>query len=148
MDHHSNHSNGRHKSRPMLQANFSVGTTEKSNGASQAPMIPSGGVTAALGVSKHAASQGKQHLTRTRSNAHYHQPGTHQAWAPHLAGLPPDAQQTAVHRLAGMPAGNGKQPESQAQFKQQLGSRASLREPVSKDPLRTNAPRPADPAYR
>ena len=134
-----------------MHANLAVGT-EKSNGAPAQPAMPSGGVTAALGVGKPAASQGKSiQIARNRSPHAHHQPqtgGSHEAWGPKLAGLPPDAQQTRVHRLAGMPSSSGKtkQALSQAQFKQQLGSRASLREPVSKDPLRTNAPRPSTSA--
>lgn len=129
----------------MLHANIAIGT-ERSSG--QTSVIPSSGITAALGVGKSPASQGKDiPSVRRRSNAHHH-PQTavlHQAWGPRLAGLPPDAQQTGVQRLAGMP--DSTISKSQAQFRQQLGSRASLREPVSKDPLRTNVPKPVTSTY-
>ena len=148
---HEPHSNGASK-RPVLHANLAVASSEK---AAIAPMMPTGGVTAFLGVGRRSAGQAKSlHTHHTRHPAH-HQHLASQAWLPKLAGLPAEAQQSGVHRLVGvsyhsLSMGRKPQPEAEkAEFRRQLGSRASLREPIPKDPIVTNATRSrsASPAY-
>lgn len=109
---------GSKSSRPVLQAKLSI-----TPGDAVAPKANFVAAATSTGVTASAGGVRQQ-------------PGNAPAPAggpPQLRGLPPNAQQSNITRLTGVTSGivsRPKQLSPEAQFRQQLGSRALLREPV------------------
>lgn len=110
-----NHEHGA-KGRPVLEAKLQVSNSEppiKTN--STAPVMPGGGVTAALGVGRPAGNA----------------PPKNSPGPPHLPGIPSDAPQSGVSRLVGVTStivSRPRHPTAEEQFRRQLATRALLRE--------------------
>lgn len=118
------------KARPVLEAKLQVSTPDGSR--PHAPVMPGGGVTAALGVGRPA---GKSPSSDALSKSHTHGP-------PHLQGLPPNAPQSGVSRLVGVSSSivsRPKKPSPEEQFRKQLAHRALEHETADKLHSETHA---------
>ena len=115
----------------MLEAKLQVSTPDA--GRQHTPVMPGGGVTAALGVGRPA---GKAPSSDTLPKSHTHGP-------PHLHGLPSSAPQSGVSRLVGVSSSivsRPRKPTAEEQFRKQLAHRAVEHESADKMHSEMQAP--------